>query len=85
VVFYGFETIKQKKMKQIENTLQDLKCILIEDGYTEANIVMRTLIKAQEQVKNCSIPDFVESSSKQECYKIEGKFCDCSGLCRESY
>ena len=27
----------------------------------------------------------VESSSKQECYKIEGKFCDCSGLCRESY
>ena len=24
-------------------------------------------------------------ASKQECYKIEGKFCDCSGLCRESY
>ncbi len=44
-------------MKQIENTLQDLKCMLIEDGYTEVNIVMRTLIKAQEQVKNCSIPD----------------------------
>ncbi len=44
-------------MKQIENTLQDLKCMLIEDGYTEANIVMRTLIEAQEQVKNCSIPD----------------------------
>jgi len=43
-------------MKQIENTLQDLKCMLIEDGYTEANIVLRTLIKAQEQVKNCSIP-----------------------------
>ena len=39
-------------MKQIENTLQDLKCMLIEDGYTEANIVLRTLIKAQEQVKN---------------------------------
>lgn len=39
-------------MKQVENTLQDLKCMLIEDGYTEANIVMRTLIKAQEQVKN---------------------------------
>jgi len=39
----------------------------------------------QEKVKNCSIPNVVESSSKQECYKIEGKFCDCSGLCRESY
>ena len=49
-------------MKQIENTLQDLKCMLIEDGYTEANIVMRTLIKAQEQVKNCSIPDVSESN-----------------------
>lgn len=46
-------------MKQIENTLQDLKCMLIEDGYTEANIVMITLIKAQEQVKNCCIPDVV--------------------------
>jgi len=44
-------------MKQIENTLQGLKCMLIEDGYTEANIVLRTLTKAQEQVKNCSIPD----------------------------
>ncbi len=48
-------------MKQIENTLQDLKCMLIEDGYTEANIVLRTLIKAQEQVKNCSIPDVSDS------------------------
>jgi len=37
--------------KQIENTLQDLKCMLIEDGYTESNIVLKTLIKAQEQVK----------------------------------
>tara|TARA_R110000824_G_scaffold32053_1_gene103761 strand:- start:781 stop:960 length:180 start_codon:yes stop_codon:yes gene_type:complete len=37
--------------RQIENTLQDLKCMLIEDGYTESNIVLRTLIKAQEQVK----------------------------------
>ena len=42
-------------MKQIENTLQDLKCMLIEDGYTESNIVMRTLVKAQEQVKNNQI------------------------------
>ena len=46
-------------MKQIENTLQDLKCMLIEDGYTEANIVLRTLIKAQEQVKKYSIPDVI--------------------------
>lgn len=53
-------------MKQIENTLQDLKCMLIEDGYTEANIVMRTLIKAQEQVQNCSIPDVVCSSCSAE-------------------
>lgn len=44
-----------ERMKQIENTLQDLKCMLIEDGYTESNIVMRTLVKAQEQVKNRSI------------------------------
>ena len=29
---------------------------------------------AMQQVKNCSIPNVVESSSKQECYKIEGKF-----------
>jgi hypothetical protein len=47
-------------MKQTENTLQDLKCMLIEDGYTEANIVLRTLTKAQEQVKNCSMPDVSE-------------------------
>lgn len=38
-------------MKQLENTLQDLKCMLIEDGYVDDNIVMRTLIKAQQQVK----------------------------------
>lgn len=55
-------------MKQIENTLQDLKSMLIEDGYTEANIVMRTLIKAQDQVKNCSIPDVVGRSEQLKCY-----------------
>ncbi len=39
-------------MKQLESTLQDLKCMLIEDGYKDDNIVMRTLVKAQQQVKN---------------------------------
>lgn len=61
-------------MKQIENTLQDLKCMLIEDGYTEANIVLRTLIEAQGQVKNCSITDVSESSwayYEKELDKIE--------------
>jgi len=58
-------------MKQIENTLQDLKCMLIEDGYTEANIVLRTLIKAQEQVKNCSIPDVSVSNLPTEDEIIE--------------
>lgn len=43
-------------MKQLENTLQDLKCMLIEDGYKDDNIVLRTLIKAQQQVKNLNIP-----------------------------
>jgi hypothetical protein len=43
-------------MKELENTLQDLKCMLIEDGYKDDNIVMRTLIKAQQQVKNLNIP-----------------------------
>ena len=43
-------------MKEFENTLQDLKCMLIEDGYIDDNIVMRTLIKAQQQVKNLNIP-----------------------------
>jgi hypothetical protein len=33
-------------MKQLENTLQDLKCMLIEDGYKDDNIVIITLIKA---------------------------------------
>ena len=51
-------------MKQIENTLQDLKCMLIVDGYTEANIVLRTLIKAQEQVKNCDLADVVGQSEQ---------------------
>ena len=57
-------------METRENTLQDLKCMLIEDGYTEANIVMRTLIKAQEQVKNCSIPDVGGNEvAGHDCYK----------------
>lgn len=38
-------------MKQLENTLQDLKHML-EDGYKYDNIVLRTLIRAQQQVKN---------------------------------
>ena len=48
-------------MKQLENTLQDLKCMLIEDGYKGDNIVMRTLIKAQQQVKNLNIPAVIKS------------------------
>lgn len=43
-------------MKQLEHTLQDLKCMLIEDGYKDDNIVLRTLIKAQQKVKNLNIP-----------------------------
>lgn len=42
-------------MKQLKNTLQDLKCMLIEDGYKDDNIVMRTLIKAEQQIKNSNI------------------------------
>lgn len=63
-------------MKQIENTLQDLKCMLIEDGYTEANIVLRTLIKAQEQVKNCSIPDVSNCDHKPKT-PYKGKHTNC--------
>ena len=70
-------------MKQLENTLQDLKCMLIEDGYKDDNIVMRTLIKAQQQVKNLNIPAVMVELTCDHCgchpnviyTTSKGRFC----------
>ena len=63
-------------MKELENTLQDLKCMLIEDGYKDDNIVMRTLIKAQQQVKNLNIPVVMQRSEQLFAFL---EYCDSAG------
>ena len=82
------ETIEEKleslewEKKYMEKHLK--WCVDNNKPQEQIGLAKEILNEIKEELKNLKLK-VVESSSKQECYKIEGKFCDCSGLCRESY